>query len=87
MNVLLAILLTLVGGVGWLTVVTREPVRQAIVAGVLGLTLAVLFFAVQAPDVALSELVVATVGVPLMLLLAIGKIRSQQTQAGSREED
>lgn len=49
MNVLLAILLTLVGGVGWLTVVTREPVRQAVVAGVLGLMLTLLFFAVQAP--------------------------------------
>lgn len=38
---------------------------------------------------ALSELVVAGLGIPVMLLLSIGKIRSQQTQAQaeSREEE
>ena len=79
MNVLLIVLLTLVGGTGWLTVVTREPVRQAITAGVFGLLLAATFYALQAPDVALSELVVAGAAIPIMALLAISKIRAQES--------
>lgn len=87
MNALLAVLLTLVAFVGWLTVITREPVRQAITAGVLGLLLSMVFFSVQAPDVALSEIVVAGAGVPLMLLLAIAKIRAQEAKAQDTEEE
>lgn len=81
MNVLLATLLTFVAITGWLTVITREPVRQAVMAGVLGLLLAGLFFALQAPDVGLSEIVVGGGGIPIMLLLAIGKIRRQEAAA------
>ena len=81
MNALLIVLLTGVAIMGWLTVITREPVRQAILAGVLGLLLAALFFALQAPDVALSEVVVGGGAIPIMLLLAIGKIRRQEAAA------
>lgn len=84
MNALLIVLLTLVGATGWLVVTTREPVRQAIVAGVLGLLLALLFFALQAPDVAFSELVVGGAAVPAMLLMAIVKIREQRAAAQAR---
>ncbi len=83
MNPFLALMLTLVGVVGLLVVLTHDPVRQTVLAGVLSLLLAVLFFAVQAPDVALSELAIGTVAVPLMLLLAIGKIREHR----AREEE
>jgi uncharacterized MnhB-related membrane protein len=85
-NALLGLLLTLVAVAGTAVVLTREPTRQAIVVGVMGLALALLFFAVQAPDVALSELVVGGAAVPLMLLLAIGKVREQH-QARREEED
>ena len=84
MNVLFVLLLTLVAAAGWLTVITHDPVRQAIVVGVLGLLLALLFFALQAPDVALSELVVGSAAVPMMLLLAIAKVREQQAAAERR---
>ena len=87
MNALLAVLLTLVGAAGLATVRTREPVRQAIVAGVLSLLLALLFFVLQAPDVALSELVVGVAAVPLMLLLAIGRIEAQHREAEARRKD
>lgn len=80
MNALLGVLLTLIAAAGWVTVTTREPVRQAIVAGLLGLLLALVFFALQAPDVAFSELVIGTAAVPAMLLLAIAKIREQQAR-------
>lgn len=87
MNGLLALLLTLVGAVGTITVAIREPVRQAIAVGVLGLLLALLFFALQAPDVALSEIVVGSLAIPLMLLLAIAKIREQQQPADGEQGD
>jgi energy-converting hydrogenase B subunit D len=76
-NALFIVLLTSVAVTGGLTVLSREPVRQAILAGGLGLLLAAVFFAMQAPDVALSEIVVGGGGIPIMLLLAIGKIRRQ----------
>lgn len=78
MNALLAVLLLLIAAAGWATAITREPVRQAVVAGLLALLLSLLFFTLQAPDVAFSELVIGAAGVPAMLLLAIGKLRSQQ---------
>jgi energy-converting hydrogenase B subunit D len=55
---------------GTATALTRDVVRQAMAAGVFGTSLAGLFFAVQAPDVALSQIVVAAVALPLMILLA-----------------
>jgi uncharacterized MnhB-related membrane protein len=54
---------------------TRDPLRQALSSGVLGVTLAVLFLAFGAPDVALSQIVVAGIAVPVMVLLALAKIR------------
>ena len=60
---------------GTLTVLVRDPVRQAMVASIFGLALAVLFFLFQAPDVALSQIVVASIVVPLMVLLALAKLR------------
>jgi uncharacterized MnhB-related membrane protein len=86
-NALLATMLTVVAVVGGLTVLIREPVRQAIMAGVLGLSLAALFFALQAPDVGLSEIVVGGAGIPIMLLLAIAKIRGQQAEMAEAEEE
>jgi energy-converting hydrogenase B subunit D len=71
-----ALTLVALGGSG--VVMASDPLRQTIVLGIFGLTLAVLFFVFQAPDVALSEIVVSTVGLPVMILLALRKIREQE---------
>ena len=71
------IMLVLVAAGGTVVVFTREPSRQALVASLYGLVLTVLFVVFQAPDVALSELGVGTVAVPLMILLALSKARQQ----------
>ena len=68
----------LVAAAGTAVVLTREPLRQAIVAGIFGLALGLLFFLYDAPDVALSQLAVGTVAVPLMILLALAKIREHE---------
>jgi energy-converting hydrogenase B subunit D len=73
---------------GGAVVVAGDPLRQVLVLGIYGLTLTMLFFVFQAPDVALSEIVVSTVGLPLMILLALRKVRQQeqQQQRDRREE-
>ena len=75
MTALQMVCLIAVAVAGTATVLTRDPLRQALSSGVLGLTLAVLFLAFGAPDVALSQIVVAGVAVPVMVLLALAKIR------------
>lgn len=49
--------------------------------GIYGLTLIVLFLVLQAPDVALSAIVVSSVAFPLVLLAALVKDRDR----GERE--
>lgn len=61
-------------------VLTPAALRQALVLGIFGLSLTLLFFTFQAPDVALSEIVVSTVGLPLIILLALRKIREQERE-------
>ena len=73
----LAILL-FVALAGTAVVLARDPLRQAIVNGVYGLVLTVLFVVFQAPDVALSMLVVGSIAYPLVLLAAIKKVRAEK---------
>ena len=75
MTALQATSLVLVAVGGTLVVMTRSPLRQAMVASYFGILLAILFFTMQAPDVALSEVVVGAVALPLMVLLSLAKIR------------
>jgi len=77
-TVLQVVALAAVAAGGTLVVLVRDPVRQALVASMFGLALAILFFAFQAPDVAISQIVVATVAVPVMILLALTKLRDDE---------
>jgi uncharacterized MnhB-related membrane protein len=70
---------------GAAVVLTPDPLRQALVLAIYGLGLTLLFFAFQAPDVALSEIVVSGVGLPVIILAALRKIREQEE--ARREED
>jgi uncharacterized MnhB-related membrane protein len=74
MTVLLVVALVLVALAGSAVVLTSEPERQAITLSVHGLLLAVLFFVMQAPDVALAQVAVGTAVVPLMVMLALRTI-------------
>jgi uncharacterized MnhB-related membrane protein len=71
---------------GSAVVLTPEPLRQTMVLGIYGLTLTMLFFVFQDPDVALSEIVVASLGLPVMVLLAIRKVREQEEEREEEEE-
>jgi energy-converting hydrogenase B subunit D len=83
MSALQTVCLVAVAVAGTATVLTRDPLRQTVSSGMFGLTLAVLFLAFGAPDVALSQIVVAGVAVPVMVLLALAKIRTDERR---REE-
>jgi energy-converting hydrogenase B subunit D len=52
-------------------VLTRDLVRLTFASSLYALLLVVLFLVLQAPDVALSELVVGAVGFPLAIVVAI----------------
>jgi len=71
---LLAIALTLVLAGGVSVVFTRNVQRQAVTLSVYGLFMTLLFVLLSAPDAALSQVVVGTAIVPLMVLLTIRKI-------------
>ena len=70
--------LVLVAAGATTVVLVRDLPRQAVVNGFYGLTLAVLFLVFQAPDVALSQLVVGTVATPVLLLAAIRRVRRRE---------
>ena len=61
---------------GTAVVLARDLLRMTIVNGLYGLLLVVLFVVFQAPDVALSALVVGGVAYPAVLLVAIARSRS-----------
>jgi uncharacterized MnhB-related membrane protein len=72
---------------GTAVVLARDPLRQVLVLSVFGMSLAMLFFVFQAPDVALSEIVVSTVGLPVMILLALRKVREHEEERQEEEEE
>jgi energy-converting hydrogenase B subunit D len=73
----------LVAAGGTAVVLTRDPLDQAIVASFYGLVLGIMFLVFQAPDVALSQIAVGAVALPLMIVLALAKVRAL---AGSRKD-
>ena len=84
MMVLEVTVFLLVAAAGTAVVLTRDPLNQAIVASFYGLVLGIMFFVYQAPDVALSQITVGAVALPLMILLALAKVRALE---GSRKRD
>jgi uncharacterized MnhB-related membrane protein len=77
MTALQLVALAVVGVGGTATVLTRDPFRQAIVGGVYAGALGILFIVFQAPEVALSEIVIGMVGLPAMILFALSRIRDE----------
>jgi energy-converting hydrogenase B subunit D len=78
MDALQITLLVLVAVGATAVVLIRARVRQVLMLGIYGVLLAVLFLAFQAPDVTLSELVVGAVALPMVLLLALAKVRKPE---------
>ncbi|KKD09255.1 hydrogenase subunit MbhD domain-containing protein [Streptomyces sp. WM6386] len=84
-DAVMAVALLLVAATATTAVAVRDPVRQALVLSVLGVVLAVLFTVLQAPDVGLSQLAVGSALTPLLLLLAVHKVRRRPRRKGRQE--
>jgi uncharacterized MnhB-related membrane protein len=68
-------LLLLVAVSGFAVVRTRDVTAQTLALGFYGLIIALMFFFFQAPDVALSQITVGAVALPLMVMLAISRMK------------
>jgi uncharacterized MnhB-related membrane protein len=70
-----------------LVVLTRDPLRQALVNGIYGITLVCLFVVLQAPDPALSMLVVSGIAYPLVILAAVARVRGERRRSKETTDD
>ncbi|MGW3230325.1 Na(+)/H(+) antiporter subunit B [Kitasatospora sp. NPDC001095] len=77
-DTLIVIALLLTAATSTAAALTRDPVRQAAVLALLGLSLALLFTVLQAPDVALSQLGVGSAITPLLILLTVRRVRRKE---------
>ena len=68
-------LLLLVAVAGFAVVRTRDVTSQVISLGFYGTLMALVFFFFQSPDVALSQITVGMVALPLMIMLAISRMK------------
>ncbi len=71
---------------GTAVVLTRDPRNQVVGLSFYGLLLALTFFVYQAPDVALSQIVIGAVALPLMFMLALTKVRRDKQEREFFEE-
>lgn len=76
-SLLQSFILLFVAAGGTAVVFTRDTSSQAIVVSFYGLLLAIMFFVFRAPDVALSQIVVGALALPLMILLALARVKKQ----------
>lgn len=76
------LILVLVAVAALCVVRTRDTTCQVLALAFYGLVLAVMFFVFHAPDVALSQIGVGAVALPLMVMLALARMKHH----GEREK-
>lgn len=87
MELLLSLLLILTAAAATVVVFTEAPARQAMVLSAYGLLLGVLMLTLQAPDVAMSQIAVGTVLVPLLVVLTIAKCNREIAARRARDHE
>lgn len=75
--------LIVVGLSGTAIALTPSPLRQTLLMAIFGFALTALFFAFQAPDAALSELVVSGIAMPMIILAALRRLADQHPSKGT----
>ncbi len=75
MSLLISLLLVLAAISGGGVALSRKPRRQVMAMAVNGLVLALLFMALQAPDVAFAEIAVSSAGLPLLFLVVLASVK------------
>ena len=73
---------------GFCVVRTHDVTEQVIALGFYGMITALMFFFFQAPDVALSQITVGAVALPLMVMLALSRMKFRRNiQRKEQEHD
>jgi uncharacterized MnhB-related membrane protein len=80
-------LLLLVAVSGLAVVCTRDVTSQILALSFYGVLMALVFFFFQAPDVALSQITVGALALPLMVMLAISRMKYRSASTRSEERD
>lgn len=70
-------LLLLIAITAFCVVRTDDTTSQVLALGFYGLLFAMLFFVFQAPDVALSQVTVGAVALPLLVMLALTRMKAR----------
>lgn len=70
-----------------LVVFLRNLSASVMALSAMGIALSLLFVVLAAPDVALAEVVVGSIAVPVLYLVAIGKLRTDVQDRGELGED
>ncbi len=68
-------ILILLAIAGFMVVRTQNVTEQVVALSFYGLVTALMFFFFQAPDVALSQITVGAVALPLMIMLALSRMK------------
>jgi energy-converting hydrogenase B subunit D len=79
-------ILILLAITGFMVVRTHNVMEQVIALGFYGLLTALMFFFFQAPDVALSQITVGAVALPLMIMLALSRMKFRKFSKQKSEE-
>ena len=66
-------------------ILSRDPKSQVVTLSFYGLLCGLMFFIFQAPDVALSQITIGAVMLPLMILLALTKMRRHNLREQQRK--
>lgn len=72
------VVLLLVAASGTAVVTVRGTIRQALTFGVFGLTLALAFLLLEAPDAALAQLIVSGLVLPLLVVIVLAELRTRR---------
>jgi energy-converting hydrogenase B subunit D len=78
--------LLLIAVSGFVVVRTPDPTKQVLALAFYGLLFALLFFIFQAPDVAISQITVGAIALPLIIMLAITRMRVRDALRARKEE-
>jgi uncharacterized MnhB-related membrane protein len=78
--------LAVILGCGVLVVVLNNMSGSVMALSAMGTVLSVLFVVLAAPDVALAEVVVGAIALPVLYLVALGKLRTDVPDEGELGE-
>jgi len=66
---------------------TDDVTNQLLALGFYGLLLALMFFVFQAPDVALSQITIGAIALPLMVMLAITRMKHREELSRTKKKE